>query len=109
MKPSRAIVFWTLVIAVLVILELAEVFKFFTLGYVAVLENPLAFIFSIVLITILALVGAVFIGIYIAHRILSPQGFTPFEEEMLHMREDVTKLRQELETVSQTLRTGEKK
>ena len=109
MKPSRAIVFWTLVIAVLVILELAEVFKFFTLGYVAALENPLAFIFSIVLITILALVGAVFIGIYIAHRILSPQGFTPFEEEMLHMREDVTKLRQELETVSQALRTGEKK
>lgn len=99
MRPSRTIVFWTLIIAVLVVLEIAEVFHFFTLGYVTVLENPLAFIFSIVLITSLALVGALFIGIYIAHRILSPQGFTPFEEEMLHMREDVTKLKDKVDVL----------
>jgi hypothetical protein len=109
MRPSRAILFWTLVLAVLVVLELAEVFKFFTLGYVAVLANPLAFIFSIVLITILALVGALFIGIYIAHRILSPQGFTPFEEEMLHMREDVSKLREEMDGLARSLRGGPEK
>lgn len=93
MKPSRTVLFWSIIIAVLMVLEIAEVFHFFTLGYVAVIENPIAFIFSIVLITILALVGALFVGIYIAHRILSPQGFTPFEEEMLKMRDEVKELK----------------
>ena len=36
--------------------------------------------------TAVALVGAVFIGIYISTRMMRPTGFTPFEEEMLRMR-----------------------
>lgn len=99
MRPSRAITFWSLVIAILVLLEVAEVTHLFTLGIVAVLSDPLAFIFAIFLITILALVGALFVGIYVAHRILSPGSFTPFETEMLKMRGEIHDLTKKVETL----------
>lgn len=100
MRPSRAILFWSAVIGVLVLLEVAEVAHLFTLGYVTVLNDPLAFIFAILLITILALVGAIFVGIFIAHRILSPRGFTPFEEEMLKMRGDIRDLTKKMDEMA---------
>jgi hypothetical protein len=103
MRPSRVIVFWSVVITILVILELAELTHLFTLGYAAVLNNPLAFIFSLLLITILALVGALFVGIYIAHAIMTPGGFTPFEEEMLKMRENLKNVSEKVDAISERL------
>ena len=44
----------------------------------------------------MALVGAIFIGVYLSHRILSPTGFTPFEEEMLRMRADVQQVKRDV-------------
>ena len=46
---------------------------------------------------ILALIGAIFIGMLLSHRILSIGGFTPFEEEMLKMREDIKAINNKLE------------
>lgn len=46
---------------------------------------------------ILALIGAIFIGMLLSHRILSIGGFTPFEEEMLKMREDIKEINRRLE------------
>lgn len=65
--------------------------------------NFFLIIFSLVVIAILAIIGAVFVGIFVSHRILSAQGFTPFEREMLEMREDVKKIRERLDLIEQKL------
>lgn len=57
-------------------------------------------ILAIAVIGVLAIVGAVFIGIFITTRILSAREFTPFEKEMLAMREDVKKLTARVEELS---------
>ena len=48
-------------------------------------------------IILLALIGAIFIGMFLSHRILSTGTFTPFEEEMLKMRQEVTEMKMLLE------------
>ena len=100
MRTSRTILFWSVVIVILVLLEILEVTHVFTLGFASILAQPLVFIFAVMLITVLALVGALFVGIFIAHRILSPGGFTPFEEEMLKMREEVKKVSEQLKALN---------
>lgn len=97
MRISRAILFWLVIIVGLVLLEVAQVTNLFRLGFASVLGNLIGFVFALLLVTVLALVGAVFVGIFIAHRILSPQGFSPFEEEMLKMRQEVADLHRKVE------------
>lgn len=96
MRPARAILFWVAVIGALLFVEVAEITHLFTLPVQSAVGNLLSFVFALVFTTILALVGAIFIGIYISHRLQSPTGFTPFEEEMLKMRSDVARLREEV-------------
>ncbi|UCG68226.1 MAG: hypothetical protein JSV09_10410 [Thermoplasmata archaeon] len=48
---------------------------------------------------ILALIGAIFIGMLLSHRILSIGAFTPFEEEMLKMREDIKSINKKLDSL----------
>ena len=94
MRPSRVVlVGWGLLITALLVVELAEITHFFTLPVQSAFTDPLALVFALVFTTILALVGAVFIGMYASVRILNPTGFTPFEEEMLQMRSDVRELK----------------
>ena len=99
MRPSRLILFWVTVIAFLLLVEVAELTHLFTLPVQSALGNLLAFIFALVFTTILALVGAIFIGIYISQRLQTASGFTPFEEEMLKMRSDVVEVRRRLESL----------
>jgi hypothetical protein len=61
------------------------------------LTNFYFVILAITAIGILAIIGAVFIGIFITTRILSSREFTPFEKEMLAMREDVKTLSAKIE------------
>ena len=96
MRIGRAILFWVAVVVALLVVELAELTHLFTLPVQSALGNLLAFVFALVFTTILALVGALFIGIYISQRLQSPGGFTPFEEEMLKMRAEVREIRAEL-------------
>jgi hypothetical protein len=49
-----------------------------------------------VFVITIAIVGAIFIGMFISHRLLTHGGFTPFEEEMLRMRQEVTESREHL-------------
>ncbi|MEM2900574.1 MAG: hypothetical protein QXT63_07255 [Thermoplasmata archaeon] len=60
------------------------------------MANFFVFVLLIVTIATLAIIGATFLGIVISHRILSQKGFTPFEEEMLKMREDVKEIKEKL-------------
>jgi uncharacterized protein YneF (UPF0154 family) len=57
------------------------------------------FLFLLVLIiaVILAGVGGMFLGVFVAHRMLAQQDFTPFEKEMLAMRQEVRELKALLE------------
>jgi hypothetical protein len=98
-KPSRVILFWVIVIAALLFVEVAEITHLFTLPVQSAAGNLVSFVFALVFTTILALIGAIFIGIYISHRFLTPTGFTPFEEEMLRMRADVARVREDLEAL----------
>ena len=106
MKPSGAILFWTGAIALLLIVEVAELTHLFTLPVESVIGNLVSFIFALVFTTILALVGALFIGIYISQRLQSPGGFTLFEEEMLKMRSDVKRITDELSELKHRLSDG---
>jgi hypothetical protein len=98
MRSGRAVVvLWSLVIVALVVLELAEVTHLFTFPISAVLADPVTLVVSLVFTTIVAIIGAIFVGIYISTRLLGPRGFSPFEEEMLHMREDLRELRRSVD------------
>ena len=98
MRSNRVGLFvWVLVIAVLVVVEVAEITHLFTVPISNALADPLAFVFALVFTTILALVGAIFVGIYLSHRLLTPSGFSPFEEEMLRMRSDLKEVRKIVE------------
>ena len=98
MRSNRIGLFvWVLVIAVLVVVEVAEITHLFTVPISNALADPLAFVFALVFTTILALVGAIFVGIYLSHRLLTPSGFSPFEEEMLRMRSDLKEVRKIVE------------
>ena len=101
MRPSRLVVLlWVTLIVVLLVVELAEITRTFTLPIQSAIGDPLAFVFALVFTTILALVGAIFIGIYISNRMLSASGFTPFEEEMLKMRKEVSDLKHSVDALA---------
>ena len=51
-------------------------------------------------IILLALIGAIFLGMFLSHRILSSGTFTPFEEEMLRMREDIKEINEKLDALT---------
>ncbi len=98
MKPSRAVILlWSALIVGLLLVEFAEITGAFTLPVASAFGDPYAVLFALVFTTVLALVGAIFIGIYFSARVLRVQGFTPFEEEMLRMRAEVREIRAALE------------
>jgi hypothetical protein len=103
-RPSTwVLVFWSALIALLVVVEIAEITRLFTIPIESAFGDPLSFVFALVLTTIFALVGAIFIGIYFSARILRGSGFTPFEEEMLRMRVDLRDLKSSVEELKASL------
>ncbi len=106
MRVARSVtIVWVIVIVVLLLLEIAELTHFFTLPLGAVLADPLAFIFSLVFTSIVSIIGAIFIGIYISQRLMSQSGFTPFEEEMLRMRTELHSIRTSVDEIRRTVRS----
>jgi hypothetical protein len=97
--------FWAGLIVILLALEVAELTHFFTLPIQSVVGDPIAFVTALVFTTLLAVVGAIFIGLYISHRLLSPGGFTPFEQEMLRMRTEVREMRSAVEEIRRSARS----
>jgi len=101
MKISRWTLLWLLVVGLLISIELAIV-----VGAV----NPydvVTFFFimvsGLIVIAVLAIIGATFLGIYISHRILSTRDFSPFEQEMFRMADEVKRLSQKVEEISTAL------
>ncbi len=63
-----------------------------------------AFITGWVGVLVFAILGAFLLGMYASHRILSLGDITPFEEEMLRMKEDVAAMRHELKLIRKGIR-----
>ena len=100
MRPSRVVVLlWTTLIGVLLVVEIAELTRAFSLRIQSAIGDPVAFVIVLFFTTAVALVGAVFIGIYISSRMMRPTGFTPFEEEMLRMRKEIDEIERSVEEI----------
>ncbi len=104
MRISRWTFVWLLLVIVLVGIWVGVYIGWITPGNLV--TSFLGFVFALVVIAILAIIGAVFLGMVISHRIMSGQGFTPFEEEMLKMRQEVRDLRDRLDAISEKLGIG---
>jgi len=92
---------WLLVVAALIVVEVAIV-----AGYIRptdLVGSFFTFVFALLVISILSMIGAVFVGIFVSHRILSAKGFTPFEQEMLRMRQEVRDLSERVEQIGTKL------
>ena len=101
MRISRWTLLWILVVGVLVAVEIGVVTGFITPGNI--IGSFLTFVFALMLISILSIVGAVFLGMFVSHRVLSTQGFTPFEQEMLRMRQEIRELTDRIEQIATRL------
>lgn len=101
MRLSRWTLLWLLVVGVLVVIEIGILTNVITPGNL--IGFFLAFVLALVVISVLAIVGAVFVGMFVSHRILSTQGFTPFEQEMLRMRQEVRNISDRLDEIAARL------
>jgi hypothetical protein len=103
-RISRWTLLWLLIIGVLAVIWLSVLTGFLTPG--DIVGSFLGLVFALVVISILAIIGAVFLGMVISHRIMSGQGFTPFEEEMLKMRQEVRELHDRVDAIASKLGAG---
>jgi uncharacterized membrane protein YciS (DUF1049 family) len=101
MRISQWTLLWLVIVGLLGAIEIAIV-----VGAV----NPydvVTFFFimvsGLIVISVLAIIGATFLGIYISHRILSTRDFTPFEQEMLRMSEEVKRLSGTVEEIAKAV------
>ncbi len=94
----RWIVLWLVVVIVLFAIFVAEITE--TIRLTDVVSYFFLFVLALVIIAILAVIGAAFMGVLISHRIFSVKSFTPFEEEMLQMRKEVKDIKKALDELS---------
>ena len=59
--------------------------------------------FQVFTVLLASVLGGILIGMFIATRALSNQGFTPFEVSMLKLRDDVHNLEKEIKVISNGL------
>tara|TARA_B100000686_G_scaffold115465_1_gene122830 strand:- start:1408 stop:1752 length:345 start_codon:yes stop_codon:yes gene_type:complete len=64
--------------------------------------------FSVYTVSLAAVMGGILLGMFIATRSLSNQGFTPFEISMLKLRDDIHKLQKEVNSIAKSLKNDEK-
>jgi MFS superfamily sulfate permease-like transporter len=90
------------IIALLVLFEAAQLLGW--VSYTWITRNLSIFIVAVVLVSLFSVIGAMFLGMYVSHRFFSMKGFTPFEEEMLRVREDVKQINEKLKGIEDALR-----
>lgn len=98
MRISRWVLLWLLVIGVLVAVEIGVITGRITTG--DVIGSLLGFLLVLIVISVLSIIGAVFVGMLVSHRILSTKGFTPFEQEMLRMRQEIRELNERVSEIA---------
>ena len=63
--------------------------------------------FQVFTVLLASVLGGILIGMFIATRALSSQGFTPFEVSMLKLKDDMHNLQKEVNAISKTLEQGQ--
>lgn len=96
-KISKWTLLWLTIVIILTVVLGAQVTGVITFG--DIIANFFLFLVVLVVIAILAIIGAMFVGVFVSHRIFSVKAFTPFEEEMLRMREEVAEIREVIERI----------
>ena len=94
-RISKWTLLWLTIVIMLIVVLGAQMTGVVTFG--DIIANFFLFLVVLVIIAILAVIGAMFVGVFISHRIFSVQAFTPFEEEMLRMREEVAEIKEAVE------------
>lgn len=100
----------------MIIILLIIIIAFYVTFFTGLVDVEMVFFFIMgaivgwIALILFAIVGAIFFGMFLSHRILSIRSFTPFEEEMLKMREEIKKIDQKLDKLmkSQKEEEGEK-
>ena len=59
--------------------------------------------FSVYTVSLAAVLGGILLGMFIATRTLSTQGFTPFEVSMLRLKDDINSLQKEVKIITKYL------
>jgi hypothetical protein len=59
--------------------------------------------FQVFTVLLASVLGGILIGMFIATRALSSQGFTPFEVSMLKLKDDIHNLQKEVKVISKAL------
>ena len=83
---------------------------FFQMGWIIFDASDLLmfYSFSVYTVSLAAVLGGILLGMFIATRSLSNQGFTPFEISMLKLRDDIHKLQKEVNSIVLSLKNDEK-
>ena len=63
--------------------------------------------FQVFTVLLASVLGGILIGMFIATRALSSQGFTPFEVSMLKLKDDIHNLEKEVKVISKSLEKGQ--
>ncbi len=95
MRLSRWTVIWLIIVVFLISILAAQL-----LGIISIesaLTNFYIFMTALLTITVLAIIGSVFLGIFISHRIFSGREFSPFEREMLEMKNNIDHIKERLD------------
>lgn len=91
----RWVILWLIVVIVLFSIFVAEITE--AIRLTDLISYFFVFVLALVIIAVLAVVGAAFMGVLISHRIFSVKSFTPFEEEMLQMRKEVKEIKKKID------------
>jgi len=100
-RISRWTILWLGIVVVLVAIEIGVLTGYITPA--GVISSFLTLVVGLVVISVFAFIGAIFLGMFVSHRILSGKGFTPFEQEMLRMRQDLRELNDRIEQLATRL------
>jgi predicted membrane protein len=95
----RWVLLWLIVVIVLFSLFVAEITE--AIRLTDIISYFFVFVLALVIIAVLAVIGAAFMGVFISHRIFSVKSFTPFEEEMLQMRREVREIKKKVDEMAE--------
>lgn len=95
----RWVLLWLVVVIVLFSIFVAEITE--AIRLTDIISYFFVFVLALVIIAVLAVIGAAFMGVFISHRIFSVKSFTPFEEEMLQMRREVKEIKKKVDELAE--------
>ncbi|MDI6855450.1 MAG: hypothetical protein QMD21_01520 [Candidatus Thermoplasmatota archaeon] len=100
MKIPKLYILTMVILMILGFFIFAVTFRVISLPDITYLYTALStFLLGWIAILILAIIGAVFLGMYLSHRILLTKDFTPFEKAMLEMKEDIAEINRKLDSI----------